>query len=417
MIRTLIFALTIALISISAKNGFYIGIIPSFILFLFAGKISDLITGTKSETGLSWKSLIIISLIVFVGGFFLIHTFLPDEPIIDEPIVSVPKPAEFAFKENLQTAINQIVAFEIKLNNDKIKTLNLVFNDSILKTWDSPKGKLSYEFLGTKVGAGKIELISTLSDGKTISDTRMLRLLSDIVPEHLVAKILKSYPHNVESFTQGLEFYNGSLYEGTGDPGQKGKTLITEVYLTSGEHNENKSMGLDATHFGEGITILNDVIYQLTWKNQKCLTYDLGENITPKSQFFYTGEGWGLCNDGASLIMSNGTERLSFRNPETFAIERVIEVYSDLGPVTNLNELEYINGKIYANVWTTKGVIVIDPLTGKVLEEIDATELVKKGRGMYGEVLNGIAFNAETGKTYMTGKNWFQLYEVKFEKL
>lgn len=363
------------------------------------------------------KKYIVIILIVFVGGFLLIRPLLQDDPIIDIPTVSSPKPAEFAFKENLQTAINQIVAFEIKLNSDEIKTLNLIFNDSILKTWESPKGKLSYEFLGTKVGAGKIELISTLLNGETAFDTRMIRLLSDIVPEHFVAKIVKSYPHNVESFTQGLEFYKGSLYEGTGDPGQGGKTIITEVNLYTGEHNEDKSMGLDATHFGEGITILNDIIYQLTWKNQKCLTYDLGENIVPKGQFYYTGEGWGLCNDGALLIMSNGTERLSFRNPTTFAIERVIDVFSDLGPVTNLNELEYINGKIYANVWTTQSVITIDPLTGKVLEEIDGSELVKKGRGMYGEVLNGIAYNSETEKIYMTGKNWFQLFEVKFEKL
>ena len=157
---------------------------------------------------------------------------------------------------------------------------------------------------------------------------------------------------------------------------------------------------------------MNDKIYQLTWKNQKCYVYDVN-SLQLLSEFNYKGEGWGLTHDGTSLIMSDGTERIVFRNPETFAIERTIEVYNNQGPINYLNELEYIDGKIYANVWTTAGVAVFDPKTGKVLEEISGAELFKVGRGS-GEVLNGIAHNPATGKTYMTGKNWVKLFEVKF---
>jgi glutamine cyclotransferase len=128
----------------------------------------------------------------------------------------------------------------------------------------------------------------------------------------------------------------------------------------------------------------------------------------------YNGEGWGLCNDGKSIIMSDGTERITFRNPTTFAIERTIEVYDNEGPIDSLNELEYINGKIYANIYTTNKIIIIEPLNGKILSIIDGSEIEAAGRGI-GEVMNGIAEN--NGKIYMTGKNWEKLFEVKIDKI
>lgn len=131
-----------------------------------------------------------------------------------------------------------------------------------------------------------------------------------------------------------------------------------------------------------------------------------------KKDFTYTGEGWGLCNDGKQLIMSDGTERITFRDPKTFSILRTIEVYDDNGPFVKLNELEYINGKIYANVWMTNLILVIDPFTGKVLEEIDASALALVGK-MGGDVLNGIAYDPKTNKIYMTGKYWGKILEVK----
>lgn len=152
----------------------------------------------------------------------------------------------------------------------------------------------------------------------------------------------------------------------------------------------------------------------MTWQEQKCFVYNKS-TLQIEKDMPYIGEGWGLCNDGTSLIMSNGSERITFRNPETFEIERTIEVYTNQGAVTNLNELEYIDGLIYANVWMTNKVAIIDPLNGKVLAEMDCTTLINEGKGN-GDVLNGIAANPKNNKLYLTGKNWMKLFEVKIKK-
>ena len=159
---------------------------------------------------------------------------------------------------------------------------------------------------------------------------------------------------------------------------------------------------------------MNDILYQLTWTQQKCFMYDAKTLEIKSKQFTYTGEGWGLCNDGKFLIMSDGTERIVFRNPENFQVVKSIEVYDNVGPRSKLNELEYINGKIYANVWMLDMILEIDPETGKVLTEIDASSPAIVGRNG-GEVLNGIAHNPATNKTYVTGKYWTKLMEVIFE--
>ena len=356
------------------------------------------------------KKYIIIGLIVIVGGVFLLKPLFKDEVIEDNPKEILP--ALFSFSDNLATVGDEKAPLEITINNDEIAKLELLYNDSILKTWKNPKGKLSFTLEAGVFGVGTrtLNLLSTMKDGSSFVDNRMVRVLSDIIPQKRIAKIVAEYPHEPTSFTQGLAFYNGKLYEGTGDPGDQGKTIVAEVDLTSGKIVN--SMGLQAGFFGEGITVMNDKLYQLTWKNQKCYVYDVN-TLQLLSEFNYKGEGWGLTHDGTSLIMSDGTERITYRNPETFAIERTIEVYNNEGPINYLNELEFIDGKIYANVWTTASAISIDPITGKVLEQIDGSELFRVGRGM-GEVLNGIAHNPATGKTYMTGKNWIKLFEVKF---
>jgi glutamine cyclotransferase len=151
----------------------------------------------------------------------------------------------------------------------------------------------------------------------------------------------------------------------------------------------------------------------LTWQQQKCFVYDK-ESLVLQKDIPYTGEGWGLCNDGTYLIMSDGTERLYFRDPETFEIKKIIEVYDQFGPKIKLNELEYINGKIYANVWMEDQLLVIDPATGKVNAIVDCKDVIAQGRGT-GEVLNGIAYNPTTKKTYLTGKNWSKSVEVSIK--
>lgn len=358
------------------------------------------------------KKIIIISVSVLVILALVISPFLNKKPTEEKLQL-----ATFLFQENLQIRVGDQVNIGMALPAQKLLSIRLMLEDSILQTYDNPNVDdtlyLKLDASKLPVGTRRLNLISEFSDGTKRSDSRFLRVLSDIVPEKLKAEVLQVHPHLVSSFTQGLEFYQGRLFESTG---LLGKSLIAEVKLEDGSHKEGMSFGLDGTHFGEGISILNDVIYQLTWQNQKCLTYDLGKSITPKGEFYYTGEGWGLTNDGEDLIMSNGTEFITFRDPKTFQIKRSLQVYSDLGPISGLNELEYFDGKIYANIWQSNKVVGIDPLSGKVLQEIDASSLVSVGRGAQGEVLNGIAFNKQNGKIYMTGKNWANLLEVRFLK-
>jgi glutamine cyclotransferase len=355
------------------------------------------------------KKYIIVGLIIVVIGSMVIVPML-NKSVGDETIEEV-IPAEFGFKDNLATKWDEQIQLDIQINQDDIVKLELIYNDSIFQTWKNPKGKIQIPFKAGYFGLGtrEVQLLSTLKDGSTFVDNRMVRVLSDVIPQFWIASAVKEYPHSATSFTQGLEFNDGILFEGTG---QKGQSMVAQVDLNSG--SILKKMGLDGTYFGEGITILGDKLYQLTWQEQKCFIYNK-KTLQLEKDVPYIGEGWGLCNDGTSLIMSNGTERITFRNPKTFAIERTIEVYTHEGPVINLNELEYADDLIYANIWMSNKVAVIDPLNGKVLAEIDATELVSTGRGN-GDVLNGIAYNNKTEKWYMTGKNWIKLFEVMFKK-
>jgi len=295
--------------------------------------------------------------------------------------------------------------------------VELLYNDSVFESWDNPKAQtrtvaLKTDFYG--VGTRPLVLRSTLKDGTVLDNSVNMRVLSDFAPEGLFVKILKEYPHNVENYTQGFEFDGNQLYEGTGDPGQQGKTMIGPISLETGAFTGLKN-GLDATYFGEGITILGDVVYQLTWQNGKCFLYDKKTMNLKPEEFTYVGQGWGLCNDGKSLIMSDGSERITFRDPKTFQVTRTIEVCDNVNSRPYLNELEYIDGKIYANVYQTGTVLVIEPSTGRVLQEIDANELVVRGKNG-GDVLNGIAYNKLTKKTYMTGKYWTKIFEVQFTK-
>jgi len=355
------------------------------------------------------KKYIVIGLIILIGAAFIIGPLL--QGVDGGAITEDQAPASFAFEENLATKWNQLVPISIDVNLNEIKQLQLIYNDSVFNTWNAPKGKLTFQldagFFG--LGTRSIVLLSTLNDGTTYTDNRMIRVLSDVKPEIWIAEIVTTLPHLSSSFTQGLEFNDGILYEGTG---QLGQSMVAQVNLNSGEII--KKMGLDGTYFGEGITILRDKLYQLTWQNQKCFVYNKS-TLSIEKDLTYTGEGWGLCNDGTSLIMSDGTERIVFRNPETFQIERTIEVYDDFGPISKLNELEYIDGLIYANIWMTNSAVVIQPENGKVIAVIDGSILIKEGQNG-GDVMNGIAYNFKTGKTYMTGKNWSKLFEVRFKK-
>jgi glutamine cyclotransferase len=320
---------------------------------------------------------------------------------------------KFELQDNLAVKIGQSIPLNFEVIDD-LEEVSLEINGEIVKTWNSPSGKLKYEFNTTNLNVGTYTIVlnGTMTNGLIQTEQRILRVLSDIIPAKWSAEIIQEYPHLESSFTQGLEFDGNTLYEGTGDPNQSGQTLVAEVDLNTGEIKRKST--LDASYFGEGITIFGSELFQLTWKNGTCFVYDKN-TLSVVRELKYTGEGWGLCHDDKNLIMSDGSEHIYFRDPKTFDILKTLEVYSDQGPLNYLNELEYIDGKIYANIWTSSSIAVIDPETGKVLAFIDASNIVKQGKGN-GEVLNGIAWNKSKDKTYFTGKFWSKLYEVRINK-
>ena len=354
------------------------------------------------------KKILVFVLIFGLIGSLIIPLFFSDDTTDEIKF-------QFQFNENLLVTSGQSVTIPFEIIN-AVQSIDLLVNGEPLKTWNNPKGLIKFKF-DTKnrlVGSYSLELVAKLSDGSEFRDERLMIILSDIIPEKWDVKILNSYPHLETSFTQGLAFDLGKLYEGTGDPNQTGATKIAEIDLESGQMKRN--LGLAAPYFGEGITILGEDLYQLTWKNQKCIVYDK-KTFESKKEFTYTGEGWGLCNDGKNLIMSDGSQRLYFRDPKTFQLIKTIEVYSDQGPINYLNELEYIEGLIYANIWMSNSIAVIDPLSGKIKAIMNADELVSlQKQGLNGNVLNGIAYNSTNKKLYLTGKYWSKLFEVQISK-
>jgi glutamine cyclotransferase len=222
--------------------------------------------------------------------------------------------------------------------------------------------------------------------------------------------VVNRYPHDTAAFTEGLVYIDDQLYEGTG---LEQHSELRLVDLTTG--NLLKSIALsDSTEFGEGIAVIGDKIYQLTWQSQVAHVYDR-ETFDEIGTFSYEGQGWGLTTDGTSLIMSNGSDQIVYRDPETFEVTRTISVSDGGSPIFRLNELEYIDGSIWANVWLTNMIAQIDPETGNVIDWLDLSALDAEVTAANPEVdvLNGIAWNPDTGNLLVTGKFWPTLFEIK----
>ncbi len=220
--------------------------------------------------------------------------------------------------------------------------------------------------------------------------------------------MIHSYPHDSEAFTQGLVYDGGSLFEGTG---QKAGSSLREVELATGKII--RQLNLDASLFGEGITIFRDRIYQVTWEEKVGFIYDKS-SFKVINKIFYQTEGWGLTTIGDKIAMSDGTNIISFYEPETFTAVSKIEVYDNKKKVDNLNELEYINGEIWANIWMSDLIARIDPLSGKVLSYVDLKGILPDSkRDADTDVLNGIAFDSQKGRIFVTGKKWPLLFEIQ----
>jgi len=225
-------------------------------------------------------------------------------------------------------------------------------------------------------------------------------------------KIIETLPHDTSFYTQGLTFYKAELYEGTGDPGYRGKSRLMKIDLKTG--NVLKAISLTNKYFGEGITILRDTIYQLTWQEHKVFVYTLND-FKKVNEYDIDTEGWGITNDGQKLIVSTGSGILYYYDPSTFRLLSKSSIMEGNSQTFNLNELEYIEGFVYANQYQYPYILKIDPVAGKVVAKYDVTNLWKRAQAIKPDVdyPNGIAYNEITKKIYVTGKLWPEMYEIQ----
>lgn len=223
-----------------------------------------------------------------------------------------------------------------------------------------------------------------------------------------IAEIVKEYPHDESAWTQGLVISDGDFFESTG---MEGKSTIRRFDLETGKPMQTAPV--DARLFGEGLTAIGDRLYFVTWKTGEGFVYDR-KTLKVVKTFRYTGEGWGLTTDGKQLILSDGTDSIRFLDPSTFRVTRRIKVHLQGRPVQKLNELEYVDGEIWANVWYEKYIVRIDPKTGRSTGWIDITEVISKsGRANEDAVANGIAWDEKTQRLFVTGKHWPRLFEIR----
>jgi glutaminyl-peptide cyclotransferase len=223
-------------------------------------------------------------------------------------------------------------------------------------------------------------------------------------PTHFTYQIVKTYPHDTSAFTEGLVFSKGALYESTG---RYGASTVREVNFEDGV--VQKEVTLPSQYFGEGLAVVNDSLVQLTWENKIGFIYDK-QTFNLKGNFSYSTEGWGLTFNGTDLVMSDGTANLYFLDPTTFQRIGEVSVHDGNNSITNINELEYINGDIYANIWLQQKIAIINPQTGMVKGWIDLTGIYQSNNP--DDVLNGIAYDSQTKNLFITGKEWPNLYQI-----
>ena len=276
--------------------------------------------------------------------------------------------------------------------------------------------KLTFNLKGQKLGYQNLKAI-VYYEGELSEASDRVELVSNIEPKLLQYTIVNTYPHDVQAYTQGLEFYRDTLYEGTGNgsgpSGNKGISSLRKTNYKTGEIF--KKIELSEQYFGEGITILNNKVYQLTWLNNEGYVYNADTFKKEKTLPYYKKmEGWGLTSDGKSLYMTDSSETIHILNPDTFVETGSINVYSLANKVKAVNELEWIDGKIYGNVYQKDAIAVINPITGAVEGILNLADLKTKISQLPDtDVLNGIAYNPKTKTIFVTGKNWDKMFEIK----
>ena len=317
----------------------------------------------------------------------------------------------FSFDESQLKPLYQATdKVDFTLLNNKNKTIDSVVYFSNGERLGSVKGneKFSLDLNGKKLGYHQLKAL-VYFDKDTVSTKTRIEVASGVVPKLLKYTVVNSYPHDVNAFIEGYEFYNDTLIESTG---LKGKSYFAKVDYKTGQLF--KKVDLDAQYFGEGITIINDKVYQLTWENQEGFVYD-AKTMKKIKSFKYDKpvEGWGMTNDGTKIYHSDGTEKIWTLDPETFKLTDYINVYTNDSKIKSVNELEWINGKIYGNIWQKDAIAVINPMSGAVEAVLDLSALRAQVTNKEAEVLNGIAYRKSTNTLFVTGKNWNKTFEIK----
>ena len=313
--------------------------------------------------------------------------------------------------ENEEFKLNQSfeVVLDLMFRNRIPDSVAVIFNGKIVKILKADPWKCSVPGELTNTTGRKSLKIIAYKDGRLQNPiARFLIFYSDAVPKINRYKVINSYPHDRRAFTQGLFYDNGSLYESTG---QETESSLRQVELATGK--VIRQLNLESSLFGEGITLYRERIYHVTWTSKVGFVYEK-ETFKQINKIYYPTQGWGLTTIGDKIVMSDGTNTLYFYEPELFTVISRIEVYDNEKKVDSLNELEYINGEIWANIWMEDRIARIDPGSGKVISYIDLQGLLPQNeRNRETDVLNGIAFDKDSGRIFVTGKRWPKLYEIR----
>jgi len=311
-----------------------------------------------------------------------------------------------AFKEVYQP--NEMAILSV-LNPQNKKIDSIIYYANDLKIGSKKDNeKISLSLSDKKLGYQNIKAL-VYFEGENVETTARIEVVSSIEPKLLNYTIVNTFPHDTLAFTEGFEFYRDTLIESTG---QKGASHFRKYDYKTGK--VHKQVNMDSQYFGEGITVINNKIYQLTWQSNVGFIYD-ANTLKQIKTFPYDKpiEGWGMTNDGKHIYQSDGTEKIWKMNPETQKMEDYINVYTNTNKIKSINELEWIDGKIYGNIWQKDAIAVINPITGAVEGVLNLAGLRSKIKFAGAEVLNGIAYNPKTKTIFVTGKNWDKMFEIR----
>ncbi len=362
----------------------YYLLLVSFLFFSFVGGCSE--TGSKSETSNE------------------VREPSPGRPAVplSGRITSPSAGDEFTRGENIEISLN------IDDNAAAVSSVSMTIDGREAEFAGQVPGTLTWDSSGEPVGRRQIRIRAVFDDGTAETYPLNVILKSDIAPQQYTYRVINSYPHDIRAFTQGLIFHDGYLYESTG---RHGESTLRKVDLETGE--VLRSLNLDKEFWGEGLCLHDGNLYQLTWKSNVGFIYDK-ETFRVLRRIHYPTEGWGLTSDGINIYKTDGSHYVYLMDPRYFSETGRIEVFDHNGKVEQLNELEFIDGHIYANVFLTDNIVIIDPVTGQVTGVVDLTGILdQRYHHPDLDVLNGIAWDSEGERLFVTGKNWPRLFEIE----